>query len=54
MRGASERGPAGYSKLRTSGSAQAEEFDIEATVEGTFADTELSRRGLAFETWGPP
>jgi hypothetical protein len=27
----------------------AEEFDVEATVEGVFADEELSRRGLAFE-----
>jgi Putative mono-oxygenase ydhR len=27
----------------------AEEFDVEATVEGAFADSELSRRGLAFE-----
>jgi hypothetical protein len=28
----------------------AEEFDVEATVEGAFAVEELSRRGLAFET----
>jgi hypothetical protein len=27
----------------------AEEFDVEATVEGAFAVEELSRRGLAFE-----
>ena len=27
----------------------AEEFDVEATVEGVFTDAELSRRGLAFE-----
>ena len=27
----------------------AEEFDVEATVEGAFAVDELSRRGLAFE-----
>jgi hypothetical protein len=27
----------------------AEEFDVEATVEGAFANEELSRRGLAFE-----
>jgi hypothetical protein len=27
----------------------AEEFDVEATVEGVFADERLSRRGLAFE-----
>jgi hypothetical protein len=27
----------------------AEEFDVEATIEGTFALEELSRRGLAFE-----
>ena len=27
----------------------AEEFDVEATVEGAFAVYELSRRGLAFE-----
>jgi hypothetical protein len=27
----------------------AEEFDVEATVEGVFAEEELSRRGLAFE-----
>jgi hypothetical protein len=27
----------------------AEEFDVEATVEGRFAVEELSRRGLAFE-----
>jgi hypothetical protein len=27
----------------------AEEFDLEATVEGRFADDELSRLGLAFE-----
>ena len=26
-----------------------EEFDVEATIEGTFANEELSRRGLAFE-----
>jgi hypothetical protein len=26
-----------------------EEFDVEATIEGRFAVTELSRRGLAFE-----
>jgi hypothetical protein len=26
-----------------------EEFDIEATIEGRYADGELSRRGLAFE-----
>jgi hypothetical protein len=26
-----------------------EEFDVEATIEGAFADAELSRRGLAFE-----
>ncbi len=28
----------------------AEEFDVEATIEGAFAVAELSRRGLAFET----
>ena len=28
----------------------AEEFDVEATIEGRFAVDELSRRGLAFET----
>ncbi len=28
----------------------AEEFDVEATVEGRFAVDELSRRGLAFES----
>jgi hypothetical protein len=28
----------------------AEEFDVEATVEGAFAVEELSRRGLAFES----
>jgi hypothetical protein len=28
----------------------AEEFDVEATVEGTFGVEELSRLGLAFET----
>ena len=28
----------------------AEEFDVEATVEGAFAVEDLSRRGLAFET----
>jgi hypothetical protein len=27
-----------------------EEFDLEATVEGLFAEEELSRRGLAFES----
>jgi hypothetical protein len=27
----------------------AEEFDVEATIEGAFEDDELSRRGLAFE-----
>jgi Putative mono-oxygenase ydhR len=27
----------------------AEEFDVEATIEGAFAVEELSRRGLAFE-----
>jgi Putative mono-oxygenase ydhR len=27
----------------------AEEFDVEATIEGSFAIEELSRRGLAFE-----
>jgi hypothetical protein len=27
----------------------AEEFDVEATIEGAFAEAELSRRGLAFE-----
>jgi hypothetical protein len=27
----------------------AELFDVEATIEGRFADEELSRRGLAFE-----
>ncbi len=27
----------------------AEEFDLEATIEGLFADEELSRLGLAFE-----
>jgi hypothetical protein len=27
----------------------AEEFDVEATIEGRFDDEELSRRGLAFE-----
>jgi hypothetical protein len=27
----------------------AEEFDLEATIEGRFDDEELSRRGLAFE-----
>jgi hypothetical protein len=27
----------------------AEEFDVEATIEGAFADAELSRRGLVFE-----
>jgi Putative mono-oxygenase ydhR len=27
----------------------AEEFDVEATIEGAFGDYELSRRGLAFE-----
>ena len=27
----------------------AEEFDVEATIEGAFASEELSRRGLAFE-----
>ncbi len=27
----------------------AEEFDVEATIEGQFAVAELSRRGLAFE-----
>ena len=27
----------------------AEEFDVEATIEGVFAIDELSRRGLAFE-----
>jgi hypothetical protein len=27
----------------------AEEFDVEATVEGAFAEEELARRGLAFE-----
>jgi hypothetical protein len=27
----------------------AEDFDVEATVEGAFAEAELSRRGLAFE-----
>jgi len=26
-----------------------EEFDLEASIEGQFADEELSRRGLAFE-----
>ncbi len=26
-----------------------EEFDVEATIEGAFAEDELSRRGLAFE-----
>jgi putative monooxygenase ydhR len=26
-----------------------EEFDLEASIEGQFADDELSRRGLAFE-----
>jgi Putative mono-oxygenase ydhR len=26
-----------------------EEFDLEASIEGEFADDELSRRGLAFE-----
>jgi hypothetical protein len=26
-----------------------EEFDLEASIEGRFADDELSRRGLAFE-----
>jgi hypothetical protein len=26
-----------------------EEFDLEASIEGRFADEELSRRGLAFE-----
>lgn len=26
-----------------------EEFDVEATIEGLFADEELSRRGLVFE-----
>jgi trans-2,3-dihydro-3-hydroxyanthranilate isomerase len=26
-----------------------EDFDVEATIEGRFADEELSRRGLAFE-----
>jgi hypothetical protein len=28
----------------------AEEFDLEATIEGAFTSDELSRRGLAFET----
>jgi Putative mono-oxygenase ydhR len=28
----------------------AEFFDVEATIEGRFADAELSRRGLAFES----
>ena len=28
----------------------AEFFDVEATIEGQFADDELSRRGLAFES----
>jgi Putative mono-oxygenase ydhR len=28
----------------------AEFFDVEATIEGRFADDELSRRGLAFES----
>jgi hypothetical protein len=28
----------------------AEEFDVEATVEGAFAVEDLSRRGLAFES----
>ena len=28
----------------------AEEFDVEATIEGEFEDEELSRRGLAFES----
>jgi hypothetical protein len=28
----------------------AEEFDVEATIEGAFALDELSRRGLAFES----
>jgi hypothetical protein len=28
----------------------AEEFDVEATIEGAFAIEELSRRGLAFES----
>jgi hypothetical protein len=27
----------------------AEEFDVEATIEGAFGNEELSRRGLAFE-----
>jgi hypothetical protein len=27
-----------------------ETFDVEATIEGRFADEELSRRGLAFES----
>ena len=27
----------------------AEEFDVEATIEGRFEDDELSRRGLAFD-----
>ena len=27
-----------------------EEFDLEATAEGRYAETELARRGLAFET----
>ena len=26
-----------------------EEFDLEASIEGQFADEELSRRGLAYE-----
>ena len=26
-----------------------EEFDLEASIEGLFADDELSRRGLAYE-----
>ncbi len=30
----------------------AEEFDVEATIEGAFADEELSRRGLAYENEG--
>ena len=28
----------------------AEDFDVEATVEGAFAEEILARRGLAFET----
>jgi hypothetical protein len=30
-----------------------EDFDVEATIEGRFADEELSRRGLAFEERQP-